>query len=198
MVAPNNPRTARVVLTVTRDTRKFINVLHMARQDNAILNSADLLAMANVVADWYQNSYRHTLRPSVVGFSVVATKQDPNDPQQQTVYINGPGDSPSVQNEAANVSMAISWRTGLAGRKYRGRFYHFGPAVSDINTNDTLTGTFLSAATSVANYLLSHAATAAINAIIYHKVGDTFTPINQVIADQNVDSQRRRLAGRGQ
>src|SRR5215471_16421004 len=193
MPAANNPKTARVVLTVTRDTRKFLNVVHMARQDNAVLTLADVTTMANIVADWWQNSYRHTCRPIIVGFSVVATKQDPLDPEQATVYINGPGDSASVQAEAANVSAAISLRTGLAGRKFRGRFYHFGPDRVDLNNSDQLSGAFLTAATGVANYLISHAATAAINAIIYHLSTNTYTPINTSIVDQNADSMRRRL-----
>jgi hypothetical protein len=198
MPPPNAPTTARVVLTVTKDVRQFINVTHMRRGDHAVLNAADVLAMANVIADWWQNSYRHSCSPGVVGLSVVATKQDPGDPQQATVYINGPGDQPGFADEAANVTGAISWRTGLAGRKYRGRFYHFGPNGGQRNANDSFTGSWLTLATGVANYLIAHAISAAMEVIIFHRGDNTATTVNQTIVDQLVDSQRRRLAGRGQ
>lgn len=196
-MAENNPATARVVLTVTRDTRKFLNVLHMSRLDGAALSSADLLNMANVVADWWQNSYRQTCNPAVVGESVVATKNDPSDPLQQTVYINGPGTLGGSQLDPGNVTAAISWRTGLAGRKYRGRFFHFAPNGLGINGNDTFGGSTLSSFTAVGNYLLSHAVTAALKVIVFHRASNTFTPILETIVDQLVDSQHRRLAARG-
>jgi hypothetical protein len=197
MPGPNNPATARVVLIVQRDTRKFLNVLNMARSDGADLTSADLISMANVVADWWLNSYRHTCSSAIVGDSVIASKQDPDDPLQETVYLASPGDLVGGTLDPADVSGAISWRTGFAGRKYRGRFYHFQPDGNRINANDTFQGSLISSFTSVGNYLLSHAATASLRAIVFHRSTNTYTPILTVIMDQLVDSMRRRLAGRG-
>lgn len=197
MAVPNNPAVARVVLTVQRDSRKFINVVHMARADGGILGSADLLAMATAVANWWANSYRHTCMSVIVGESVVATKLDPTDPLQETLYINAPGDGAGTDLESANVSGAISFRTGLAGRKFRGRFYHFQPDGTQINSNDTFTGGLLAAFTSVGNFLLAQAASAALQAVIFHRADDTFTKVTVVIMDQLVDSMRRRLANRG-
>lgn len=197
MPPPNNPRTARIALIVDRDTRKFINTLHMARGDDGILALPDLTSMANVVADWWQNSYRHSCIPAVVGEQVTATKQDPSNPLQAVAFINGPGDVVSPVTEPGNVTAAVSWRTGLAGRKYRGRFYHVGFDGDQRNSNDTIQGAYLALLGTLAQYLLNHAATAALKLIIYHKVGDTYTDINTVITDQNLDSQRRRLPARG-
>jgi len=193
----NNPRTARVVLFVTRDTRTFLNVIHMARQDGATLNAADVLSMANVVADWWQNSYRHSCPSAIVGLQVIATKQDPSDPIQSTVYINGPRDQAAATPDPADVTGAVSFRTGLAGRKYRGRFFHFAPNAGQINLNDTFQGGLLSLFTAVGNYLLTNAATAALQVIIFHGATNTYNAVNQVIVDQLVDSMRNRLAGRG-
>jgi hypothetical protein len=197
MPAPNNPATARIALTVDRDTRKFLNILHMARTDGGTLDALDILNMANVVADWWQNSYRHTLASPIVGESVVATKQDPGDPEQVTVFINGPGDRAASTTDPADVTGAISWRTGLAGRKFRGRFYHFAPPGNLINTNDTFQGTFLSEASATANYLLTHTLAAGFDLIVFHRSDDTYTIIISLIVDALVDSMRRRLAGRG-
>lgn len=197
MAGPNNPSTARVVLIVQRDSRKFLNVLTMARSDGAVLGTGDLTNMANVVADWWLNSYRHTCSPQIVGDSVVATKQDPSDPIQTTVYLAAPGDLAGGQLDPADVSGAVSWRTGLAGRKYRGRFYHFQPNGLAINANDTFQGSLIASLTAIGNYLLSHAATASLRAVVFHRSTNTYTNIVAVIMDQLVDSMRRRLAGRG-
>lgn len=197
MPPPNNPSTARVALTVDRDTRKFVNTLHVARADNAALGAGDILAIANLVADWWQNSYRHTCPATMVGEQVVATKQDPSDPIQETVYINGPGDLSGATADPADVTAAVSWRTGFAGRKNRGRFYHVGVDGRGINLNDTFTGTQLALLSSTANYLLNHAATAALKLVVFHRSSNAYTQIVGVIVDQLVDSMRNRLAGRG-
>jgi hypothetical protein len=153
--------------------------------------------MANVVADWWLNSYRHSCSTAIVGESVVATKQDPSDPQQVTLYIAAPGDQAGATADPGDVSAAISWRTGLAGRKYRGRFYHFQPNGGAINLNDTFTGGALALLSSVGQYLLNHMATAVLKEIVFHRATNTYTPITETIVDQLVDSQRRRLASRG-
>lgn len=197
MPPPNNPSVARVAFMVDRDSRKFLNIFHMRRSDGAVLGNADLTAMCNLVADWWLNSYRHTCSSAIVGDNIVATKLDPVAPLQQTVYIAAPGDLAGGQVDPADVTAAISWRTGLAGRKFRGRFYHFQPNGLAINGNDTFVGSFLSSVTSVGNYLLSHAAAAALDLIVFHRSTDTYTDINTVIVDQLVDSMRNRLAGRG-
>jgi hypothetical protein len=197
MPPPNNPATGRVALTVDRDTRKYINTLHLARTDNATITAADLLNMANVVADWWQNSYRHAVKLQIVGEQVVATKQDPSDPLQTTVYINGPGDYASGGIQPGDVTAAVSWRTGLAGRKYRGRFYDFGVPSDASNTNDTMTGVYLALLTSVGQYLLNHLATAGLKAIVFHRSDNSYTSITSLIVDQLIDSMRNRLAGRG-
>jgi hypothetical protein len=197
MPPPNNPSTARVALAVTRDTREYINTLHLARVDNAVLGSGDLSNMANVVADWWQNSYKTVVRPNIVGLQVVATKQDPADPLQATVYINAPGSWGTGTVLPGDVSAAVSWRTGLAGRKYRGRFFDFGVPSDAANINDSMTGAYIAALTAIAQYLLNHLLSANLKLVIFHKSDNTYTAVLGLIVDQLIDSMRRRLAGRG-
>lgn len=196
MPVPNNNKTARVALRVSRDTRDFINTFHMARTDNAVLTAADLTNMGGVVADWWLNSYRTAVPAAVVGQDIVATKQDPGDPQQITTYIAAPG-SRAGTILPADVTAAVSWRTGLAGRKQRGRFYDFGMAQGDNNSNDSMTGGYIALLTSAGQYLLNHLATAGLKLIIFHRSTDTYTDVVGLIVDQLIDSMRRRLAGRG-
>src|SRR5690349_18142051 len=121
MAPPNNPRTARVALEATRDSRTFVNTFHVARLDEAILSASDIANIANAVASWWDNNYRHNIVSGLSGLQVVATKQDPADPIQVTVPLTSGSDG-SGGIDPADVTGAVSWRTGLAGRKFRGRY----------------------------------------------------------------------------
>jgi hypothetical protein len=153
--------------------------------------------MAIVIGDWWNNSYRHGVKLQIVGESVTATKQDPADPIQQLLTISLPGDYASGNVQPGDVTAALSWRTGLAGRKYRGRFYDFGVPSDANNANDTMTGTYITLLTAIGQYLLNHLATAGLKAIIFHRGDNTFTTITALVVDQLIDSMRNRLAGRG-
>jgi len=174
----------------------MLNVFHMATAGETVLTSTDLLNMANVVADFWQNSYRQSCSPSQVGEQVVATKLDPSDPLQATVYINGPG-TQAVGPEPAGTTVAVSFRSGLAGRKYRGRFYTLSTPTNNVTALDGIVGSWQATLTSVAQYLLNHAVTAAVKMVIFHRASDTFTPIIGTVVEGLLDSQRRRLAERG-
>jgi len=193
---PNNPHVARVVLYTTRDTRHMLNVLHCATASDSVLSSTDLTNMANTVADWWQNSYRQSCSPSQVGEQVVATKLDPADPLQATVYINGPG-TQGLGPEPAGTTVAVSWRTGLAGRKYRGRFYHLSTPTNNVTPADGIIGSWQLSLTGVAQYLLNHLVTNGLKAVIFHRASDTYTGVLGTVVEGLLDSQRRRLAERG-
>ena len=193
---PNNPSVARVALRVQRDTRDFINTFHVRRGDAAALSAADLVAIGGVFADWWLNSYRLAVPNNIVGQDITVTKLDPSDPLQNTTFIAAPGTGGATAYPA-DVTAAVSWRTGLAGRKYRGRFYDFSIVQGNANQNDTMVGTLISALTAVGQYLLNHYTSAALKGVVFHRPTDTYTDISTVIVDQLVDSMRNRLAGRG-
>lgn len=197
MPPPNNPSVARVALTVQRDTRSFVNVFHMMRTDDAELTSADLVRMATEVADWWQNTYRATVITNVVGESAVATKLDPTDPLQETVFFGGAGTVPTSQAEPGNVTAAFSWRTGFAGRKFRGRNYHVGIDGDQINANDTIVGGYIAVLSAAAAQFLVSLAAESLKLVVFHRSDDSATDITGFVVDQLVDSMRTRLAGRG-
>jgi len=194
---PNNPQVARVALSVLRDSRNFVNTFHVSRTDNASLNLGDLANINAVFADWWANSYRAALKSVIVGQSIVATKLDPAAPIQDTLLIASPGTYAGGNATAADVSAAVSWRTGLAGRKFRGRFYDFGVPTDAFTSLDTLTGAYITQLSSVGTYLLGHLATAALKAVIFHRATNTATNVTSLVVDQLLDSMRNRLAGRG-
>lgn len=109
-----------------------------------------------------------------------------------------------------NVTMSISFRTALRGRSFRGRNYALGLTEDQIAGNQFVTG--LTALWQAAyDALIVAAATAGWTWVVVSRFsgvdGDghpvprsagVTTPVTSVVVvDDNVDSQRRRLTGRG-
>lgn len=197
MPPPNNPSAARVALEVDRDTRKFVNTFHVARTDDAALSLTDLTNIANVFANWWANNYRSVNRPEITGDNVVATKLDPAAPLQVTVGAIGAGTHTTGSISPGNVSLAVSWRTNLAGRKFRGRFYDFSIPDDVRTTDDKVNGAYSTVLLNIAAALLNQLATAGLKAVIYHRATDTYTTIAGVVIEALIDSMRNRLAARG-
>lgn len=103
----------------------------------------------------------------------------------------------------SNATLAVSFRTDLTGRSNRGRAYHIGLSEGQV-TGDTMSGT---AGTDIlANYtsfgILMQAEGFTHVIASYCADGEwrteaKITPVQSYISDMTIDSQRRRLAGRG-
>lgn len=112
-----------------------------------------------------------------------------------------------------NVTLAVKWGTGLAGRSFRGRTYHIGLVITQVDTNDNVVASELNAIVGAYDALRTALdnATLGVEMVVVsrysgvdanHKpiprVTGITTPISGVSADPVTDSQRRRLPGRGQ
>lgn len=104
-----------------------------------------------------------------------------------------------------NVTAAVSWRTGLGGRSYRGRSYHIGLVGSQISGNQldaTARTNLVTAYTALLNNVNTTWASGLVVLSYAHnkfwRDAGVTTPILTVSIDPNLDSQRRRLTGRGQ
>jgi len=111
----------------------------------------------------------------------------------------------------SNVSLSISFRTALRGRSFRGRNYVVGLAVDDQLDQNSIKPTVMSAWVDAYTELIALASGAGATWIVASRFsgvdGDghpvpraagVTTPITNVVAtDNTIDSQRRRLPGRG-
>jgi len=193
----NNPTVARVALVVARDTRHFVNTFHVGRKDNAVLDDTDLEDIGIAFATWWNTNYRTLMKANIVGEKVTVTKLDPDDPIQFEGPITGAGSyGPSVVLPG-DVTLAMAWKTGLAGRKFRGRFYHFGLPAEVVTSIDSITGTHQSACLAVCNALLSLLDLAGFELVIFHRADNTKTTVTNASIEGLVDAQRNRLASRG-
>lgn len=103
-----------------------------------------------------------------------------------------------------NVTVAVKITSGFRGRRRRGRIYHIGMFETSV-TGSTITGTFQGDLLDAYGELLTITnGTQAWGLGVAHKVEngvplvDGFLTIcNSVSVDPTVDSQRRRLPGRG-
>jgi hypothetical protein len=106
--------------------------------------------------------------------------------------------------EPSNVTIATSFRTNQRGRSFRGRNYFVGVAAAQLAQN-TFTPAFITSLKNVYDQLpaslpLSDATWVVVSRFSNNapRVAGIATPVSAVVVvDPTVDSQRRRLPGRG-
>jgi len=197
MAVPNNPEVCRVSLIYARDTRTFVNVLHFRQLGGWV--DTDLPGLCAEVADWWNDSYRLVVPPEVALVQVQARVYDPALPLAFDLPISppNPGTNATGDPTSANVTSTLSWRTGLAGRKYRGRIYCPSLPELSVGDDDRLTSPTVSGLAVAAGDLIARAVTLAVDLVIFHRVDNTFTKVISYVIENIVDSQRRRLPARG-
>lgn len=115
-----------------------------------------------------------------------------------TLTIAPPQPGGAVEDSMpSNVALCLSLRTALAGRRFRGRKYFSGIPVSKV-VGDVIDSTLVSNMLTDINTMIADLATNGTPLSIVSYVGLTITPVVTCTAvDTLVDSQRRRLIGRG-
>jgi hypothetical protein len=193
---PNNPAVVLVRMLFSRDTRTFVNTFHVTR--STAWTTTNMGTLANMFVTWWSTQYRNLAWTGVALYQVQVRLYDPTNPLAFDLTLGTPaGGTVGSAPDPASATLSTSWRTGLAGRKYRGRFYTVGMVEAQSQDNDTVTSGYVTSAGTVATALLSDLAAAALSLVIFHRVDNTFTPVISTIVENLVDSQRRRLAGRG-
>jgi hypothetical protein len=102
-----------------------------------------------------------------------------------------------------NVSIAVRLLTALRGRSYRGRTYHIGVRATDVALNQ-ITTLFQTALVTGYTSMRSVSTTQAYAQVVVSRVAGgalrptgVATPVTAIQVDRVIDSQRRRLPGRG-
>lgn len=200
------PGVVQVEMVYVNNNQICENVYHVLRPGGAgSPTSADLDAIAGVFNTW-ENDHGRTMRNTVTRLTLIRARdlavQDGLVVEHiPTGLVVG---QTAAQPLPGNVTLAIKWSTGLGGRSFRGRTYHVGLSVGDIDGVSILTAArdFI-----VSNYALlrDNVDAAGIGTLVvlsyaankFWRAAAVATPILHASADINLDSQRRRLAGRG-
>lgn len=175
------------------------NLNHPTTIDETALTDA-----AQMVADWLTNSWRPVASATATVVSIMATDISVEGGAQVTLTpvggIIGAKSSPGLPS---GTTVTASWRTGRSGRSYRGRTYHVGLTEEDV-TDNALTTPARNALQAAYGQLIIDASTNDTPLVVLSRVNGGVTrpfaigtPVLSCLVDQYVDSQRRRLTGRG-
>lgn len=180
------------------------NVYHVEK--SSPWSVANLQVMAEALMDWWKDNF-----VSISPLTVAIERIDSRDLTVEAAPFHslpcltgctGTGTSPQLPN---NVTVAVKWTGGLTGRSQRGRTYHVGLTEAQVEGDAV---SVVSGAVILASYqaILSAISTAILGAklvIVSYISGGVPRTVGQTTdvltgsLDLTIDSQRRRLAGRG-
>lgn len=205
------PNVIEAEIRMLLDNQKIENTLYFSKPDGWTL--AQAVTMGNNLLTWWASLYSVPLSnqlslreiyitdlSSATGFSTTAPAPTP-----------APTGDVVGESEPNSVAIAISFRTGLRGRSYRGRNYVSGLPVAQV-TQNTVSSTVQADIINAYGALDFQASLVGGDWVVvsrYSGVDAAGKPIPRttgiatlvsavVITDSTVDSQRRRLPGRGQ
>lgn len=196
------PLTAEVVLRYSWQNQQVANVFHV--RSNAGWTAENLVLLGQTFVTWWDDAMRPLVSNTVTLNEVVCTDFSVEDGRGVIVTdglpLTGALTEESVPN---NVSLAVKWTTGFTGRSFRGRSYHVGLTIAQVTAN-AVDSTPLAAITAAWTLLRTRMIAADYELVVASRqfnnaprtVG-VVTPIIGTSVDSTLDSQRRRLPGRG-
>lgn len=196
MPPPNNPNVAKVALVFEHDTRTFVNTYHVSKGTAWTLPELQQLAAAFV--DWWNLSGKQPISGVTKLRQVQCRRLDPNLPLSHDEDVTPPiSGAEAGAPLPGNVTVTQSWRTGLAGRKYRGRTYAPGLTEPLVTDDDRVVSAAIVELAAAALQLILDMQANSWALTIFHKLDNTFTNVTSAIVENIVDSMRRRLPARG-
>lgn len=196
MPPPNNPLVCKVAMVYQHDTRQFVNTFHVV--GNPDWDIIAMTALANLFKDWWNGPGKAGVTSATQLTQIQVRKYDPAEPLAVDLPVSPPiAGGQTGSPLPGSITSTISWRTGLAGKKYRGRSYMPGYPESQVADDDRLTSALVNLLASAALELLLDLLAESLGLAVFHRSTNTFTPITQYVVENIVDNQRRRLPARG-
>lgn len=197
------PTTAKVEMIFSYNGLFCENVYHVEKATN--YSESDLITLAQAFISWWNTNIKTFVPDDCVLYNVICTALD-SDTSPAIEYSIGLPSAGSATSSAPlpnNVTVCIRWLTGYRGRSYRGRTFHIGLVEASVNGNE-IEGSTLTQLVEGYNQLIDDMqdleANLGVVSYVENKIPRTtgvFTPITSATVDVFVDSQRRRLPGRG-
>lgn len=196
--------TAKVEIRMTQDGQKVENTLYF-RHDTGAISSAEREALGNWIEAWWNDEIRPLQTNEVTFREVYVTDMSSAMSGTSSVSdLNGTPGAQGTPSEPNNVTVTISFRTDFRGRSARGRNYAIGLTTADVTANQVAQVTLdawvdayelLLTLPGLDNWTWVVASFYTNNA---PRVEALLLPVTDVlVVDDVVDSQRRRLPGRG-
>jgi len=197
------PNTAEVSMQALWDNQEVANVFHVTQ--STPYDATSLAVLGALFQDWIDTSLKTNVSNSVQYTKLVMRSLESEGAPAIEYTTNFPisGVHTGTAQLPNNVTVAVKWSTGLAGRSYRGRTYHIGLAEAFV-TGNVLESSFATALLGIYNDLLEAFDTYPGDLTVVSKFHNNAarttgiaTPIISCSINPVVDSQRRRLPGRG-
>jgi len=198
------PNTMQMEIRCTSDGQNVEWVFHFEQATTP--TAADCAALANIGDSWMGNDMLPILSDQVLYRETYVRSLNSASAPEAVDNTNG-GEvggltSPNLPN---NVSWAVKFNTGLTGRSYRGRKYMFGLTESNV-ANSSILQTPADNYVTAFETLITAALGADFTMVVLSRVQGGVVLANAIGApvltvgytDLVIDSQRRRLPGRGQ
>ena len=196
------PSTIRVEPVYRYDSQVVENVLHYKYE--VPVNEDELAEFAE---EWYQlwNSNVRAWQPTNVILDKIKVTDLSSEFAPGIEYAAGMPTAGLLTGVGLpnNVTVAVRYVTALRGRSYRGRSFHIGVRNTDTTLNQ-ITTTFQSGLDAAYTAMLNVSTTQLyVQTVVSRYQGGALrlegvsTPITAVTVDRTIDSQRRRLPGRG-
>lgn len=197
------PNTASFAMCYTQYGQKMQNVFHL--EGDTPFDLAGLISGCVPFMAWYNANLRDVQPASVVFQKIIARALDtPTSPSIEAVGSLPLAGTASASGLPANVTVAVKWGTLFSGRNYRGRSYHIGLLSTQVSGSALATGVEGDIQDDY-NALLDFVAATPYQLVVVSKWSNhnarttgLTTPVTYVSVENNVDSQRRRLNGRGE
>lgn len=197
------PNTMQANVRYSLDGQQVENVLHFEQATTP--TTSDCAALANVVENWAYTSYLDVVSSSLslteVYVRSLNTAAAPEATDNTHSGATGNIATPALPN---NVTWAVKFLTGLTGRSYRGRAYCLGLGES-MCLGSSITLSFATDIVTAWEQLITDALGADFTPVVLSRVQNHVVLPNAIGApiltvgytDLVLDSQRRRLPGRG-
>lgn len=198
------PDVCAVHVRYTAQLQQCENILYFAADGG--WDSSQLVDIAGEVGAWWQTELRplvsNTVQLREVYAEDLSSANGPTGASAPPAATFGQNSSPAMP---ANVSLAISFRTALRGRSFRGRNYVVGLTESQV-ADSTVVASVVSSLQAAYTSLLPSGGyfTRGLWSVVSRysngaprAVGVSTFVTSVVVVDAVVDSQRRRLPGRG-
>ncbi len=165
--------------------------------------NADLVAAAGAGHSWWTATLSGLMNQATTLVDVTATDLT-SQGAPQVIDAVGTAGLNGTQLVPQSSAVVVSQRTALRGRSYRGRAYLGGLSYTQLASDVDITGAAASAISAAFGNLDTALAGLGLDVVVasrqHNKVIVNPAAINRVIAyvvDAHLDSQRRRLFGRG-
>jgi len=196
------PNTARVRMVYSLFGQTIMNVFYW--QGDAPLIAADLSGLVDEVHTAWTARFKPIQANDVELLYIEATALDTDSSPSVTLPVATAGTASGI-SFPGGTTFAVKFSGGVSGRSGRGRMFYIQLHSAQISGDQVTAGDAAAIVVAIGEFFddvetatgLTHVVTSYCHAGAWRTTASNTPVINYIATDNNVDSQRRRLAGRG-